>query len=215
MCRLNPDRSDGDRDAAGARAVTGADGRLPGLESSLSAYEAVLEWEREGAVPVEVLAERTDETREGLRRSLGLLVAYGLLDRTPEGYVVRCRPDESVERWRARAADRAETLHEAVSRATGDGPGDGTGTLQKDGARYDAVAVDARTGLEDLLGRVEGAPTDGRDGVVLTAPGEDANEVQRLVDDLERSDRSSLEMVDAEVVELTTGFEYRSYLAPA
>ncbi len=185
---------------------------LPGLEGSLPVYERVCE--ASGAVSAAELERQTELSVDDLRSRLDLLVAYGLLDRRTHGYTVRCQPDEGAERWRQRAADRAEQLHAVVEARVGTEATDvvsDAACLGDDGRRYAAVEADAETELSALLDRIEAAPSTPA-GVVVTAAAEDANEIQRLVDDVERSDRIALEMVDAEVVETERGFDYRSYL---
>lgn len=186
--------------------------RLPRLGESLSVYRSVRDISTETPASVAEVADGLGGSPEedDLRRQLDLLVAYGLLDRRTEGYTLRCRPDDPVERWQALAADRAAVLHEAVARETDETTD--AAVLESDGRRYAVVEVRGQTTLDELFGRVKTVRTDDTAGVVLTTPGETANELKRLVDDVEASGRSNLEMVDAEVVEAGDGFQYRSYL---
>lgn len=143
------------------------------------------------------LGDCDDETRlpaetHSLTRLLNLLTAYGLLDRRIDGhYQVRCVPDEEVDRWRARAVTRVDTLYQRVrGTATSsedertDGPGPETirhdgepfvSVFLRDAADFDAARTTVRNAMEDYPDYA---------GVVLRSPAELAAKVQRFADEL-------------------------------
>ena len=93
-----------------------------------------------------------------------------------------------------------------------DGSASDVRVVVRDGERFAVVDADERTTLPEFLDAVAGVRGDD-DGVVVRAPGADANAIQRLVDAVEETPDAALEMVDAEVVETDAGYQYRSYLA--
>jgi hypothetical protein len=184
------------------------------------------------------LAERLVERDRGIEyttaegrpeRHLHLLVAYGLLGRTVDDrYRIRCAPDEDLETWQKRRAERTEAIYRNVrarraDRSTGDDGSDAE-LLRRRGATFADVPVDDGVGFDELTERVaaglENAPR--VDGVVLRAPAELTGHVQRLADGLcdrptgEDADRPAFEKATADVVgEHKDDLEYRLYLRAA
>lgn len=186
---------------------------LPRIDASLTVYQIVCESDPQSAVTAEEVRRHVDGVVNDPESVLDLLVAYGLLDRSTDGYTIRCGPTEDVSQWRDRGARRAEALYEAVHGRLGtDVSPSSAGDADP---RYAVVEVEADTSLSAVLDRIEAASPDEHAGVVLTTPAEAATTVQRLVDDIEDSDRSTLEMVDTEVVDTDSGLQYRSYLDPS
>lgn len=93
-----------------------------------------------------------------------------------------------------------------------DGSASAVRVVARDGDRFAVVDADGRTTLSEFLDAAEAARTDPDVGVVVRAPAEDANAIQRLVDEVEDTSDAAFEMVDAEVVETADGYQYRSYL---
>lgn len=127
-----------------------------------------------------------------LTRLLDLLCAYGLLDRHHDGrYQVRCAPDESLDRWRAKTATRVESLHHRVDRATNPARDEPTGdsgraTLRHEGDAFASVRVSHPGDLDSARADIPTAMDEHPEcaGIVLRSPGELAAAVQRFADEL-------------------------------
>lgn len=123
-----------------------------------------------------------------LTRLLDLLSAYGLLDRHRDSrYGVRCEPDESLDRWRAKTATRVESLYQRVHQTTSSSRDEPTGAsgreeLWNDGDAFVSVRVADTTDLESVQTAMEEHPECA--GVVLRSSGELAAEIQRFADGL-------------------------------
>lgn len=109
--------------------------------------------------------------------------------------------------------DQASSLGESP-RVAGetDGSASAVRVVVRDENQFAVVDADGRTTLPALLDAVSGVQRDDVDGVVVRAPGEDANAIQRLVDGVEDAPDESLEMVETEVIETEAGYQYHSYL---
>lgn len=127
-----------------------------------------------------------------MTRLLDLLSAYGLLDRLRDGrYRVRCEPDESLDRWRAKTATRVESIYERVHQTMGpyrDEPtvGSGREELWNDGDAFVSIRLTDSTDLQSAQTFVQAAMKDRSEcaGIVLCSPGELAAKVQRFADRL-------------------------------
>lgn len=93
-----------------------------------------------------------------------------------------------------------------------DGSASAVRVVARDGDRFAVVDADERTTLRAFLDAAEAVRTESDVGVVVRAPAEDANAIQRLVDEIEDAPDAAFEMVDAEVVETADDYQYRSYL---
>jgi hypothetical protein len=182
---------------------------LPRLADSLTIYRIVCDVHPQAAVSAEDVRRHAGEAVDDVVSLLDMLVAYGLLDRSADGYTPRCRPADDLDRWRHQGARRAEVLYEAVH-----GGDTVTPRLRARDRTYTVVEVEADDTLDTVSDRLATAATSAADtvGVALTTPAEAANELQRLVDDIERTERFALEMADTEVVETNSGLRSRSYL---
>jgi hypothetical protein len=140
-----------------------------------------------------VIAREGERTASDAGRStdqlLDLLVAYGLLSHRDGCYRVRCAPDETLDRWRAKATARAELLHRSVEQAgepSRTEPSDGAdrAVLTHDGDAFARVRLADADDLTTAETRLSAALDSCHDcvGVVLCAPGELAAEVQRFAD---------------------------------
>lgn len=160
-------------------------------------------------------------------RHLNLLVAYGLLDRMDDGrYRIRCAPDDDLESWQERQAIRTEAIYQYVQRQQADRPmtGERSDHLQRHGATFTDVFIDAEIGFAELIAQIAASMEDTSDidGVVLRAPAELTGHVQQLADDLcdregtDDADRGPFEKITADVVgEHKDDLEYRLYLREA
>lgn len=162
---------------------------LPAADACLDLYATLYDCYGTDAFDRDDLSRPTDD--ESLTRRLELLVAYGLVDRRADGdYQVRCSPDESLDRWRAKGAARCESLYHRIQRTTpaGDDASDHAdsetvtredrtfaGVRVTDSADFDSVRATLRTAM---------ANHPECDGVVLRSSGVGAAAVQRLADEL-------------------------------
>lgn len=179
---------------------------LPAIDDCLETYltaHAAFGDESFSAGALEDRDGTVEATTPCLEDRLALLVAYGLFERLDDDrYRVRCSPEDAPERWRARAAERAEALHRLVSDLAADrqplaGEDDpDPELLEWDGDAFVSVLVSERddgrsvaTRAATALDRTEAA------GIVLRTAGARAGHAQRIADQL----RSEAAVEDAAI----------------
>lgn len=172
---------------------------LPSIDDCIDLYAQIHDRYGDGTFDPDDLRRQSGtreetgvEDSQSLTRLLDLLVAYGLLDRHSDGrYRVRCDPDETPDRWRAKASTRVESLYQRVQRTTTpsrDRPTDDTGpdTLSHEGDAFVSVYVTSTADLDSTRADVRTAADERPEfaGIVLRSPGELAGEIQRFADSL-------------------------------
>jgi len=169
-----------------------------------------------------------DGEQRQVRESLDTLVAYGLLDwHGDERYRIRLRPDEPLDKWLETMAPRVTGLYDAVQSATverksSSPAGEQTERLEFEGATYDRRVVSSEETVESVVMELTDANPSRSDvdGVVLTAPADEAAHVQRIADQLCDGDAMAdlgqshrFEKVTSEVLGADPdALEYRLYL---
>jgi len=165
---------------------------LPGLEDCLALYSAV--YDQHGTEPLEPAELSTPAYIDDTRYVLDLAVAYGLLVTDGTTYRVACEPDDPADHWESVVEDRVSRVRRALSTRAGDA---GTETRRRSftyqGEEYASVRVDYDADFEAVATTVADVDLSDQAGVVLRAPGDYANEVQRFADRLGDSE----ELVDA------------------
>lgn len=177
--------------------------------------------------PPELSAGLAQYSEPSLQQLLGLLVAYGLLERIEDTqYRLRRTPDESSAQWQAQAASRAETLHQMTREAKAAEPVSGSESgieiLRHGETTFASVFVTDSHDFESVAAETASTITasEAVEGVVLRSSGENANAVQRIADRLADHDDTGgdtpvLEKVASDVVgDHKNELEFRLFLRP-
>ena len=156
---------------------------LPRFEDCIALYRTA--YEQFGTDPF--TPEQIDVSGKRDRTLFELAVAYGLLSFDGTTYSVRCEPGASADRWERVVNDRVTRIQRAVSdraRTAGGPDTGGAADLTHRGAIYASAFVIAAAEFEAVVDTVERVVDRDHDGVVLRAPADLANEIQRFADRL-------------------------------
>lgn len=154
--------------------------RLPRLETCIDLYLAASDRYGSDSFTAEQLDR--DVSIPDPRRTLELVIAYGLVVPDESAYRIAREPDASADAWESVARDRARLIREAIARRNDDGEATETRVLTHEANEYVSVFVATSDDLDAIVERIESLPLKDYDGVVLRAPGNDANRIQRFAD---------------------------------
>ncbi len=166
---------------------------LPHLETCLELFRAV--HDQHGTKPFTPDQLEWKHSDLPMTRLLEFSVAYGLLSSDGTTYSLNCKPGATEDRWETVLNDSADRTRRAVldyfddidTTSTEDGSPVG---LQYEGEEFASVFVDRSDDFVAVADTVATVDFDDWAGVVLRAPGDYSNEVQRFADRL--GDRSVL-----------------------
>lgn len=169
---------------------------LPHLEACLELFRAA--YDQHGTKPFTPDQLEWEHPELTVTRLLEFGVAYGLLSSDGTTYSPNCGPSASDDRWETVLDENATRTKRAVLDHFDDidraSASDGsTAGLRYDGEEFASVFVDRSDDFAAVADTVATVDLDDWAGVVLRAPGDYANEVQRFADRLgDRTDLADL-----------------------
>lgn len=156
---------------------------LPRLDACLDLYRTA--YDQHGSAAFTKSELDWDHPESDRDHIVNLAVAYGLLTTDGTVYTVTCEPGDSEECWKSAIEERTQRVRQALTTHTssGDDHADSQ-SLSYEGEEYASVQVEDGDDFAAVVETVSDVNLGRWDGVVLRAPGDYANEVQRFADRL-------------------------------
>ena len=156
---------------------------LPRLDACIDLYRAA--YDQHGTAPFSLDELHWSHPVDERDHIIDLAVAYGLIETDRTGYYVTCEPDDPAECWVSVLEDRADHIRRTLLSHGGEGSDDaGRQSLTYDDREYAAVRLENGADFAAVAQAVSDVELDRWTGVVLRAPGNYANEIQRFADRL-------------------------------